>query len=134
MCTLIHFARAVDSILGARQLVCAPETHLSDTGSFQSIVFHGSNFEEDSIFSRFSEPSWRSGVRARQYIKSIAQKYEVKVPQSSVGMRIMYISKNLYGDNFCEYAKIELKNIDFFKFSKSTYFLLFFGSFFQFFS
>ena len=70
-------------------------------------------------------------MRARQYIKSIAQNYEVKVPQSSVGMRIMYVLKNLYGDNFCEHAKIELKNIDFFKFSKTTYF---FGSFFQFFS
>ena len=126
MCTLIHFARAVDSILGARELARPPETNFSDTRSFQSVVFHGSKFEEIRFFSRFSARSWRSGVRARQYIKSIAQNYEVKVPQSSVGMRMMYVLKNLYGDNFCEHAKIEIKNIDFFKFSKSTYFLTFF--------
>ena len=126
MCTLIHFARAVDSTLGARQLARTLETLFSDTGSFQSIVFHGFNFWRKFDFSRFLELFWRSGVRAGQYIKSIAQNYEVKVPQSSVGMRIMYVLKNLYGNNFCEHAKIEVRNNDFFNFSKSTYFLPFF--------
>ena len=53
MWTLIYFVRAIDSILGARQLARAPEMHFSDTRCFQSVVFHVLKVEENSIFSSF---------------------------------------------------------------------------------
>ena len=49
MWTLVHFRRETDSILGVRQLARAAEVHFLDTYSFQSVVFHGSKDEENSI-------------------------------------------------------------------------------------
>ena len=51
--TLIHFGRAIDSILGARQLARAPEMHFSATRCFQSVIFHVLKVEENSNFFLF---------------------------------------------------------------------------------
>ena len=132
--TLIHFGRTIDLILGARQLARAPEMHFSATRCFQSVIFHVLKIEENSNFSSFLSAIWHSGVRARQYIKSIAQKYDVTMPESSVEMKIMYVLKNLYGDNFYEHAKFSFKTLIFWIFEIVSIFCLFFGRFFEFFS
>ena len=72
-------------------------------------------------------------MRVRQYITSIAQNYEVTMPESSVEMKIMYVLKNLYGDNFCEHAKFSFKTLIFSIFEKVPIFAFFLVDFLSFF-